>query len=126
MYLLFCLKIMDSSKLENDLISEIKLTPIQAKIYLLITWYGKMSSLQIADKLKIKSEFAQKTATELMSLGAFIDISDTEFEAMHPRFTAVNMYRKMCEREHIEFKRNKVVDNIGVILEQAYDDARTK
>ena len=126
MYLLFSLKIMDSSKLENDLISEIKLTPIQAKIYLLITWYGKMSSLQIADKLKISSEVAQKTATELMGLGAFIDISETEFEAMHPRFTAVNMYRKMCEREHIEFKRNKIVDNIGVILEQAYDDARTK
>ena len=126
MYLLFSLKIMDSSKLENDLVSEIKLTPIQAKIYLLITWYGKMSSLQIADKLKISSEVAQKTATELMGLGAFIDISETEFEAMHPRFTAVNMYRKMCEREHIEFKRNKIVDTIGVILEQAYDDARTK
>jgi hypothetical protein len=126
MYLLFCLKIMDSSKLENDLVSEIKLTPIQAKIYLLITWYGKMSSLQIADKLKISSELAEKTATELMGLGAFIDISETEFEAMHPRFTAVNMYRKMCEREHIEFKRNKIVDNIGVILEQPYDDARTK
>ena len=126
MYLLFSLKIMDSSKLESDLISEIKLTPLQAKIYLLITWYGKMSSLQIADKLKISSEVAQKTATELMGLGAFIDISETEFEAMHPRFTAVNMYRKMCEREHIEFKRNKIVDNIGVILEQAYDDARTK
>ena len=126
MYLLFSLKIMDSSKLENDLVSEIKLTPIQAKIYLLITWYGKMSSLQIADKLKISSEVAQKTASELMGLGAFIDISETEFEAMHPRFTAVNMYRKMCEREHIEFKRNKIVDNIGVILEQAYDDARTK
>ena len=126
MYLLFSLKIMDSSKLENDLVSEIKLTPIQAKIYLLITWYGKMSATQIAEKLKISSEVAQKTATELMGLGAFIDISETEFEAMHPRFTAVNMYRKMCEREHIEFKRNKIVDNIGVILEQAYDDARTK
>ena len=126
MYLLFSLKIMDSLKLENDLISEIKLTSIQAKIYLLITWYGKMSSPQIADKLKISSDVAQKTATELMGLGAFIDISETEFEAMHPRFTAVNMYRKMCEREHIEFKRNKIVDNIGVILEQAYDDARTK
>ena len=126
MYLLFSLKTVDSSKLENDLISEIKLTRIQAKIYLLITWYGKMSSLQIADKLKISSEVAQKTATELMGLGAFIDISETEFEAMHPRFTAVNMYRKMCEREHIEFKRNKIVDNLGVILEQPYDDARTK
>jgi hypothetical protein len=117
---------MDSSKLENDLISEIKLTPVQAKTYLLVTWYGKMSSIQIADKLKISSEYAQKTGVELMRLGAFIDISETEFEAMHPRFTAVNMYRKMCERENIEFKRNKIVDNIGVILEQPYDDARTK
>ena len=126
MYLLFSLEIMDSSKLENDLISEIRLTPIQAKTYLIVTWYGKMSSLQIAEKLKISSESAQKTATELMGLGAFIDISETEFEAMHPRFTAVNMYRKMCERENIEFKRNKIVDNIGVILEQPYDDARTK
>jgi hypothetical protein len=32
----------------------------------------------------------------------------------------------MCERENIEFKRNKIVDNIGVILEKPYDDARTK
>ena len=126
MYLLFSLKIMDSSKLENDLISEIKLSPIQAKTYLLVTWYGKMTALEIADKLKISSESAQKTATALMGLGAFIDISETEFEAMHPRFTAVNMYRKMCERENIEFKRNKIVDSIGVILEQPYDDARTK
>ena len=126
MYFLFSLKTMDSSKLENDLISEIKLSPIQAKTYLLVTWYGKMTALEIADKLKISSESAQKTATSLMGLGAFIDISETEFEAMHPRFTAVNMYRKMCEREHIEFKRNKIVDSIGVILEQPYDDARTK
>ena len=117
---------MDYSRLENDLISEIKLTPIQAKTYLLINWYGKMSSIQIAEKLKISSEDAQKTATDLMALGAFIDISETEFEAMHPRFTAVNMYRRMCERENIEFKRNKIVDSIGVMLEQPYDDARTK
>jgi hypothetical protein len=45
---------------------------------------------------------------------------------MHPRFTAVNMYRRLCKREGIEFKRNKIVDNIGVILEKPYDDARTK
>jgi hypothetical protein len=51
---------------------------------------------------------------------------DDEFEAMHPRFTAVNMYRKMCEREQKPFKKNLVIDNIGVALEVSYDDARTK
>ena len=50
----------------------------------------------------------------------------TEYEAMHPRFTAVNMYRRMCERENIDFKKNFVVDNIGIALEDVYDDARTK
>ncbi len=114
------------SKIENDLVSEIKLDLIQAKVYLLVTCYGKMSSTKIAEKLKISLNDAQKAAKELITLGAFIDFSETEFEAMHPRFTAVNMYRKMCERENIKFKQNKIVDNMGVILEKPYDDARTK
>ena len=117
---------MSFTGIENDLISEIHLEPIQAKIYLLVTYYGKMSSKTIAEKLKISVDDAMKASKDLMTLGAFIDISTSEFEAMHPRFTAVNMYRKMCERENIEFKRNKIVDNIGVILEKPYDDARTK
>ncbi|MEK0346933.1 MAG: hypothetical protein QQN44_01200 [Nitrosopumilus sp.] len=114
------------SRIENDLVSEIKLDPIQAKVYLLVTCYGKMSSTKIAEKLKISLNDAQKAAKELITLGAFIDFSETEFEAMHPRFTAVNMYRKLCERENIKFKQNKIIDNMGVILEKPYDDARTK
>lgn len=117
---------MEPSNLEKDLISEIKLDPIQAKVFLLITCHGKMSSAKIAEKLKIPLDVAQKAAKDLMAFGAFIDLSETEFEAMHPRFTAVNMYRRMCERENIEFKRNKTVDSIGVTLEKPYDDARTK
>lgn len=117
---------MDISRVEKDLVSEIKLTPLQAKIFLLVTCYGKMSPSKIAEKLKISIDDALNATKALMTLGAFIDISETEFEAMHPRFTAVNMYRKLCERENIEFKRNKIVDNIGVILEKQYDDARTK
>ncbi len=117
---------MESSKLENDLVSELKLSPLQAKVYLLVTCYGKMSSEIISQKLKISLDDAQNSSKDLMTLGAFIDISETEFEAMHPRFTAVNMYRRMCERENIEFKRNKIVDSIGVILEKPYEDVRTK
>ena len=117
---------MNSSQIEKKLISEIKLNSNQAKIFLLITCYGKMNPQQIAEKLKISEDLALQTAKELMDLGAFIDISKTEFEAMHPRFTAVNMYRRFCEREKIEFKRNKIVDSIGVLLEKPYEDARTK
>lgn len=112
--------------IEEKLVSEIKLTSLQAKIFLLITCYGKMHTSQIAEKLKISKDLALTTSKELINLGSLIDFPENEFEAMHPRFTAVNMYRRFCEREKIEFKRNKIVDSIGVILEKPYEDARTK
>ena len=117
---------LDYSQIEKNLISEIKLTYIQAKIFLLIVTNGKMPIKQIAERLQISSSEALDNSKKLMDLGAFIDMPNDEFEAMHPRFTAVNMYRKMCERERIEFKKNLTVDNIGVVLEKPYDDARTK
>ena len=114
------------SQIEKNLISEIKLTDIQAKIFLLVVTKGKMSAKQISEKLQISHDEALNDSKNLMGLGAFIDMPNNEFESMHPRFTAVNMYRKMCEREKIEFKKNITVDNIGVVLEKPYDDARTK
>ena len=117
---------MDYDKIKNDLISEIKLTKNQVEVFLLVTLKGKMSADQIANTLKISAEDALETSQKLVELGGFIDMSETEFEAMHPRFTAVNMYRKMCERENIDFKKNSIVDNIGIALEEPYDDVRTK
>ena len=117
---------MNYEKIKNDLISEIKLTKNQTEVFLLVTLKGKMSANQIANTLEISVEDALETSQKLVELGGFIDMSETEFEAMHPRFTAVNMYRRMCERENITFKKNSIVDNLGVVLEDPYDDARTK
>jgi hypothetical protein len=111
---------------ESDLVNEIKLAPLEAKVFLLVTTTGKMQADKIATSLGVSGDEALATAKKLVELGGFIDISPTEFEAMHPRFTAVNMYRKMCLRENITFKKNLVVDNIGVALEKYYDHARTK
>jgi len=117
---------MNYDKIKNDLISEIRLTKNQAEVFLLVTLKGKMSADQIAKSFEITVEDALETSQRLVELGGFIDLPETEFEAMHPRFTAVNMYRKMCERENITFKKNSIVDNLGVVLEDPYDDARTK
>ena len=117
---------MDYAKIKNDLVSEIKLTANQADVFLLVTLEGKMPANQISKSLDISIDDALETSQKLVVLGGFIDMSETEFEAMHPRFTTVNMYRKMCEREKIDFKKNTVVDNLGVVLEDPYDDARTK
>ena len=114
------------TRIRNDLISEIRLTKNQADVFLLVTIEGKMEVDQIAKILEISTVDALETSQKLVKLGGFIDMSKTEYEAMHPRFTAVNMYRRMCERENIDFKKNLVVDNIGIALEDVYDDARTK
>ena len=116
----------DFSQIENLLVSEIKLSPIQARIFLLVVTHGRMNAENIAKQLEISTDEASDNSKKLMELGGFIDMPESEFEAMHPRFTAVNMYRKMCEREQIEFKKNLKVDNIGIALEEPYDDARTK
>jgi len=117
---------MNYEKIKNDLISEVRLTKNQAEVFLLVVLKGKMSANQIAKHLEISVEEAMKISERLVELGGFIDMPETEFEAMHPRFTAVNMYRKMCERENIDFKKNSNVDNIGIALEEPYDDVRTK
>jgi len=117
---------MNYEKIKNDLISEVRLTKNQAEVFLLVTLNGKMPVSQISKSLEISADDALETSQKLIELGGFIDMPETEFEAMHPRFTAVNMYRKMCERENIDFKKNSIVDNLGVVLEEPYDDARTK
>lgn len=117
---------MSLSRIESDLVNEVKLSPVEAKVFLHVTTKGRMDVSQIASDLGIPKDDALSVAKRLVVLGGFIDMSETSFEAMHPRFTAVNMYRKMCAREHIEFKKNLIVDNIGVALERPYDHARTK
>ncbi|MFQ6025615.1 MAG: helix-turn-helix domain-containing protein [Nitrosopumilaceae archaeon] len=111
---------------ERVLVSEVGLSPIQAKIFVMVVKEGKMNTEMIANKLDISLPEASTTAKSLVDLGGFIDITDKEFESMHPRFAAVNMYRRMCEREKIPFKKNLLVDNLGAVLEEPYDDVRTK
>lgn len=112
--------------IEETLVSEIGLSRIQARLYLLVTTAGRMDAATMASGLGVSAEEARHTAEDLVHAGAFIEYNRTQYEAMHPRFTAVNMYRRACERRGIAFGRNKAVDNIGMALEQPYDHARTK
>ncbi|HJU14405.1 MAG TPA: hypothetical protein VJ792_08130 [Candidatus Nitrosotalea sp.] len=113
-------------EVEASLVSELRLTSLQAKVFLLIVKGGKKSSQEIAKGLGVSDLQALEVAKSLVNLGGFIDITDTEFESTHPRFAVVNMYRRMCMRENIPFKKNLLVDNISIVLEKPYDDARTK
>jgi predicted transcriptional regulator len=114
------------NNVEEKLVSELRLSPIQTKVFVLVIKNGKMSAETMAKKLEISDSVALETAQSLVALGSFIDITTTEFESTHPRFAVVNMYRRMCQKENIQFKKNTLVDNISIVLEKPYDDARTK
>jgi predicted DNA-binding transcriptional regulator len=78
---------------EENIVSELRLSPIQSKVYVLVVKTGKMSARDIAKNLGISEDEAHQVATSLIQNGGFIDITKTEFESMHPRFAVVNMYR---------------------------------
>ena len=106
---------------------EIGLTGEQAAAFVSVTSGGPMTAAQIAEAAGVSGgeEGAKAVAESLVEAGAFIDMPGGRFEAMHPRFTAVNMYRRACERRGAAFGRNDAVDAVGAGLEDAYDAART-
>lgn len=115
------------SNVEQAIISELKISDDEAKAFLAIVKNGKMDGTRISDALGWADENRAITAARsLVSRGMVIDITKTEFESLHPRFAITNRYRRRCEEDGIPFKKNLRVDNIGILLEGPYEDARTK
>ncbi|HYY49975.1 MAG TPA: hypothetical protein VE643_03820, partial [Nitrososphaeraceae archaeon] len=69
---------------------------------------------------------ADRVAKSLVNRGMIIDITKSEYESLHPRFAVTNRYRTRCEEDRIIFKKNTKVDNIGMLLEGPYNNARIK
>jgi hypothetical protein len=115
------------SNAEEAMIAELKISPDEAKTFLAIVKGGKMDPAKISAVLELGDEqHALQTAKSLVGRGMIIEITKTEFESLHPRFAITNRYRRRCEEDGIPFKKNLKVDNIGIILEKPYEDARTK
>ena len=89
---------MNLSQIIKTLVSEIKLTEIQAKIFLHVVINGKMNTSKISNDLKISLEDATQNSKKLVELGGFIDMPNDEFEAMHPRFTALKATKTTVEK----------------------------
>lgn len=116
----------DISPLEKVLISELRLSSDESKTFLLIVKDGKMTPDRISKALQISLPQALRAADSLVKKGMLIEVSTSQYESLHPRFAASNRYRMLCEQENIEFKKNVKIDNIGVALQNHYENARTK
>ena len=95
----------DFSQIENLLVSEIKLSPIQARIFLLVVTHGRMNAENIAKQLEIGTDEASDNSKKLMELGGFIDMPDNEFEAMHPRLLQLTCIEKCVSVYKLNLKK---------------------
>ena len=114
------------TNLEKILGSELKLSVGETRTFLFVVRNGKMTPGRIHDALQISLLEARRVVNSLVEKGMLIEVSPEEYESLHPRFAASNRYRTLCAEENIEFKKNTKIDNIGLILENDYEDARTK
>jgi hypothetical protein len=110
---------------EDSMVSELKVSLDEAKVYLLLLNKGKMSKTGIVEELKLGQRNLEKSLVGLIEKGACIELGG-EYEALNPRFAITNMYRMMCYANNIEVKRNVVIDQLATMLEKPYEDARTK
>lgn len=113
------------SNVEEAIASELKISADETKLFVTLVKGGRMDPSQISDSLGWEVDRAQRVAASLVNKGMVIEFGKTQFESLHPRFAITNRYRRRCEEDGIQFKKNLRVDNIGIVLEKPYDDART-
>lgn len=111
--------------IEEELVSELKISEEEAKVFVLIVKNGMMDHQDISNLLGYSVQDAKKIAESLINKGMIIEFTATKYESLHPRFAITNRYKKRCQEDNIVFKKNLKVDNIGKLLERPYDHART-
>ena len=106
--------------------SELKLSNEESQTFLFIVKGGRKHIEKIAELLKLSEEEASSVANSLVEKGMIINISQGEYESLHPKFAISNCYRRRCQEDNIPFKKNLLIDNIGTVLERPFEYARTK
>jgi sugar-specific transcriptional regulator TrmB len=112
--------------IEEELVSELKISAEEAKVFHSIVENGRMDAKKISSLLGCSVQEVETIAESLISNGMIIDITATEYESLHPMFAITNRYKKRCQEDSIAFKKNLKIDAIGKLLERPYDHARTK
>lgn len=110
---------------EDAMVSELRVSREEARVYMLLLARGRMSSDRVASELKLDVDGVHNAIRKLVDDGACIEFG-SEYEALNPRFAITNIYRMMCYASKTEVKRNIAVDQLATILEKTYEDARAK
>jgi sugar-specific transcriptional regulator TrmB len=99
------------------LIEELQINNLETDIFLALMKSEKTTSFGMQENLNLAPDQIIEIAKSLESKGMVIEINKNEFRALHPRFAIVNRYRRICQENNIEFKKNTKIDNLGIMLE---------
>lgn len=116
----------NTEKIINSLILELDLAENDAFVFLYIVERGKSTIRRMSADLNIDEESVVSSIRTLRDHGMLFNMTSSEYETFHPRFSIVNGHRFKCEMLGVPFKKNIKVDLLGAILEARYEDARTK
>lgn len=110
----------------NIFITDLQLSNLETKIFLLIISQGMLKIDQISIELNLDKSQCRKIIDSLINKNMIIEYSKNLFESFHPRFAIINRYKRLCLEKNMPWKKNSLIDNLAIILEQPFEAARTK
>ena len=110
----------------NIFITDLQLSNLETKIFLLIISQGMLKIDQISIELNLDKSQCTEFIDSLINKNMIIEYSKNLFESFHPRFAIINRYKRLCLEKNMPWKKNSLIDNLAIILEQPFEAARTK
>lgn len=105
--------------IKSHLMKELDMNESEVAVFLaLIKAENSTSKEEVLKNLNKSSSEIIEISKGLELKGMLIEINKNEFRALHPRFAIVNRYRKICEDNNKEFKKNLKIDQLAVMIEK--------
>jgi predicted transcriptional regulator len=110
----------------NIFTKDLQLSNVETQIFLLIISQGMLKIEQISIELNLDKSHCREIIESLINKNMIIEFSKNLFESFHPRFAIINRYKRLCLEKDIPWRKNTMIDNLAIILEQPFEAARTK
>ena len=106
-----------TSQIKALLKEQLQMNELETDIFLALMKSEKTTSRGFQEKTNLTVDQIIEISKGLENKGMVIEINKNEFRALHPRFAIVNRYRRICQANNILFKKNTLIDNLGIMLE---------
>jgi predicted transcriptional regulator len=110
----------------NIFTKDLQLSNVETQIFLLIISQGMLKIEQISIELNLDKSHCREIIESLINKNMIIEFSKNLFESFHPRFAIINRYKRLCLEKDMPWRKNTMIDNLAIILEQPFEAARTK